>query len=151
MLSEMEHELKKEHMNYSIGPSKEWVKDIGQSKYNLAPRGFGRTSFRLAEIIQIGRIPAYIYDDYSWLPYQGTELALSGFGFSGKMGSLRQLAKEMKSSTEETFIDKMQRLLEVREHYTLGGVIKQIELFLKDPLGPKGGQLRCTRVPDKEH
>lgn len=42
--------------------------------FNLAPRGFGRASFRLAEIIQIGRIPVYLYDDYPWIPYEGTEI-----------------------------------------------------------------------------
>jgi hypothetical protein len=57
-------------MKFKINPSNEWEHDISRSKFNLAPRGFGRTSYRLAEIIQIGRIPVYLYDDISWLPYE---------------------------------------------------------------------------------
>ena len=35
--------------------------------------------------------------------------------------------------------------------YTYAGVIGQIEKFLRDPLGPAGGELRCVRVPDRDH
>jgi hypothetical protein len=71
ILSEIERTLQKEHMKFRIAPSNAWEHDISRSKYNLAPRGFGRSSYRLAEIIQIGRIPVYLYDDISWLPYEG--------------------------------------------------------------------------------
>lgn len=37
--------------------------------FNLSPRGHGRASFRLSEIVQIGRIPVMIYDDFPWIPY----------------------------------------------------------------------------------
>ncbi len=32
---------------YLLGPT--WKQDMAQSKYNLAPRGYGRNSFRFAE------------------------------------------------------------------------------------------------------
>ena len=38
--------------------------------FNLAPIGMGRASFRLAEIIQLGRIPVYLYEDFPWSPYE---------------------------------------------------------------------------------
>jgi hypothetical protein len=37
------------------------------SKFALCPRGYGRTSYRLYEALQIGCVPVYIYDD-PWLP-----------------------------------------------------------------------------------
>lgn len=40
------------------------------SKFTLAPRGFGRSSFRFYEILKLGSIPVYIWDDVCWLPYQ---------------------------------------------------------------------------------
>jgi hypothetical protein len=40
--------------------------------FNLAPIGMGRASFRLAEIVQIGRIPVYLYEDFPWSPYEGS-------------------------------------------------------------------------------
>jgi hypothetical protein len=39
------------------------------SKFALAPRGYGRSSFRFFEIFKLGTIPIYIWDDKNWLPY----------------------------------------------------------------------------------
>jgi hypothetical protein len=47
--------------------------------YNLAPIGMGRASFRLAEIIQLGRIPIYLYEDYPWSPYEGSGIYIRIF------------------------------------------------------------------------
>lgn len=41
-----------------------------QSKFALAPRGYGRSSFRFFEIMQLGAVPIYVWDDKNWLPYQ---------------------------------------------------------------------------------
>eukprot|EP01035_Chromulina_nebulosa_P017912 gene17912-23532_t len=51
------------------------------TKFNLAPRGYGRSSFRFAESIQMGRVPIFLYDDIPWVPYQDP------FGVNG--GNLR--------------------------------------------------------------
>ena len=40
------------------------------SKFVLAPRGYGRSSFRFFEILKLGAIPIYIWDDKEWLPYK---------------------------------------------------------------------------------
>jgi hypothetical protein len=151
MLSEIEAALQREHLKYMIGPSNEWSLLIQNTKFNLAPRGYGRTSYRLAEIIQIGRMPVYMYDDYSWLPYEGTDLAVSNFGFTGRMGSLAKVVALIKDLPAAAYREKLRNLAKARKHYTYAGVLAQIALFIRDPLGPSGGQLRCTRVPDKEH
>jgi len=39
------------------------------SKFALAPRGYGRSSFRFFEIFKLGTIPIYVWDDKNWLPY----------------------------------------------------------------------------------
>ncbi len=49
--------------------SRHYVNIMSRSKYALAPRGYGLTSFRLYEAIQMGCVPVYIYD-FPWLPYQ---------------------------------------------------------------------------------
>ena len=46
-----------------------WADIMGRSYFSLAPRGFGVTSFRLFESIQVGSIPVYIYNEYPMLPY----------------------------------------------------------------------------------
>ena len=42
---------------------------MSKSRFTLAPRGYGKTSFRLYEALHLGSIPVYIYDD-KWLPYE---------------------------------------------------------------------------------
>jgi hypothetical protein len=39
-----------------------------RSVFALCPRGYGKTSFRLYEAMQLGCVPVYIYDE-PWLPY----------------------------------------------------------------------------------
>jgi hypothetical protein len=45
------------------------------------------------------------------------------------------------------FLEKLKAVEEVRPLYTYAGTLEQIELFIKDPLGPNGGYLRCVRHP----
>jgi hypothetical protein len=40
-----------------------------RSLYSITPRGFGVTSFRLYEAMQLGTVPVYISDQH-WLPWQ---------------------------------------------------------------------------------
>ena len=42
---------------------------VGSSTFTLCPRGFGRTSYRLYEAMQLGSIPVYFYDN-KFLPYE---------------------------------------------------------------------------------
>lgn len=39
------------------------------SKFALAPRGYGRSSFRFFEIFKLGTIPIYLWNDLDWLPF----------------------------------------------------------------------------------
>jgi hypothetical protein len=40
------------------------------SKFSLAPRGYGRSSFRFFECFQLGTIPIYLWNDVEWLPFK---------------------------------------------------------------------------------
>jgi hypothetical protein len=42
------------------------------SKFALAPRGYGRGSFRFFECFLLGTVPIYIWNDKCWLPFQDT-------------------------------------------------------------------------------
>ena len=48
-----------------------YIEKCSESKFCLAPRGFGRSSFRFFEILKLGSIPVYIWDDKNWLPFKG--------------------------------------------------------------------------------
>jgi hypothetical protein len=71
------------------------------TKFNLAPRGYGRSSFRFAEIIQMNRVPVFVYDDYPWVPYNGSAISAETFGFvAGLHVPDRFYANTTKSSKE---------------------------------------------------
>lgn len=54
----VEHNHQTDFIDYTIN-----------SKFALAPRGYGRSSFRFFEILKLGTIPIYVWDDKNWLPY----------------------------------------------------------------------------------
>ena len=153
----------------------------------MAPRGFGRTSYRIAEIIQLGRIPVYMYDEDEWLPYGGmhaniyypyyinaftcthifsfiyeyicihtclcidSNISVKSFGFSGKLGSMCELAKQFKETSTIDVYKRNEQIKFARQYYTYSGVMKQLEAFFSDPLGESGGcRLTCVRVPMKD-
>ena len=62
----------------SIG-SGEWRSAARRSVFVMAPRGYGRSSFRLYEMLQFGRVPIYLGDDSVWVPHQHTlDMPFSG-------------------------------------------------------------------------
>jgi hypothetical protein len=58
-------------MKYSPEEYKEYIVSICQSEFVLCPRGIGPTSQRLYEVMEIGAVPIYIYDE-PFLPYQNS-------------------------------------------------------------------------------
>lgn len=45
-----------------------FIEMTSRSIFSLCPRGYGRSSFRLHEAMQLGSIPVYIYDQ-KWFPF----------------------------------------------------------------------------------
>mmetsp|Transcript_2359 Transcript_2359/g.3629 ORF Transcript_2359/g.3629 Transcript_2359/m.3629 type:complete len:388 (-) Transcript_2359:16-1179(-) len=152
MLIEAEKEIKLKGLSYvnRNGPIAQFVE---QTKVNLAPRGYGRSSYRFAEIVQVGRIPVYMFNDFSWAAYEGTPAAITEFGFHSQLGDAVRLVEGIQAVVKnDTELNRrFQKVKEVRQLYTYGGLIQQIELFFADPLGPSGGYLRCAKVPDSEN
>ena len=69
---EMKRELYKENYIFKeYLDSLAYSEIIEKSYFTLCPRGYGKTSFRLYEAMQLGSVPIYISDEH-WLPY--TEL-----------------------------------------------------------------------------
>jgi len=68
--------------NFYMITSNDWTPDVAiksqenyintsiVSKFALAPRGYGRSSFRFFELFKLGCIPIYIWDDKEWIPYK---------------------------------------------------------------------------------
>lgn len=153
MISDIKASAQNHKMVVKYAQSPDWIQNMEKTKFNLAPRGYGRTSYRLAEVIQMGRVPVYVYDDVCWLPYKNTNVSLEHYGYIGRMGAAGQLIAQFRQTSEEQYQQKLQNLAEVRHLYTYEGAIQQIELFIQDPTGAvlSGGYLSCMRVPDREH
>ena len=135
------------NLKYNINMTALWRDRIANTVFNLAPRGVGRQSYRTVEIIQIGRIPVYMYTDSPWVPYVGSDIDLYSIGIVANLYSIREFI-DRASNMQPSQLDSMFRKIKLaREYYTYAGVINQMELFFKDPLGPNGGYLRCSRVP----
>lgn len=147
IISEMDAAVKAEVPKwvYFVGPHKRWMEQMGSTAFNLAPRGFGRASFRLAEIIQLGRIPVYLYDDAPWAPYERSALSVDHVGYKGKLGHLGELVRMLAAQSNATIYEKLRRVQTARPHYTLEGTLDQIDLFFQDPLGERGGALTCRK------
>lgn len=50
------------------GTTEEFMDITEQSYFSLCPRGYGKTSFRLFEAMNLGAVPVYISDEF-WLPF----------------------------------------------------------------------------------
>ena len=130
---------------------------IAGTLFNLAPRGFGRTSYRLAEVIQGGRVPVYLYDDYAWLPFAAYSPAQDALvmsstapfpGLASRKGHAKALSQRLLAlaSNHTAVADLLAAVKAVRERYTYGGALRDIEAFLRgEP------PLTCTRLPDRSH
>ena len=140
----------KYNISYKIGTYlSSWTDALRNTRFPMAPRGFGRSSFRFSEIVQAGRCPMYIYDDYCWLPYQGTNISIETYGFAVRNSdTMEELAQKLVNISDDQYNMYIQKVKDIRYWFTYKGVIEQIRLFISDPLGKDGGYLRCTRVPD---
>ena len=96
-----------------------------RSKFCLAPRGYGRSSFRFFEAMQLDTIPVYLWDDVEWLPYKDI-LDYSTFAISISQRDLPQLYDRLRSISDDTYQRMKQELLRVRQHFTLEGMAEYI-------------------------
>lgn len=100
----------------------EYTWHMSRSRFTLAPRGYGPTSFRLCEAIHAGSIPVYISDKHI-LPYN------IPFDYGLKLGPEDDILKAI----ERTDVHwHLQRMREVRELFTYVGCKNMILKELKN-------------------
>lgn len=125
-----------------FGQGSNWPDVIAHSQFSLCPRGFGRTSFRLTETVQMGRIPIYVYSDVAWVPYADM---FEQFGYMSQVGKVADLAKKLKTEISKHQIRDMEKVLEeiAPTHFTMPGVMNQISGFMTS----QKSDLRCQVLP----
>lgn len=57
----------------------------------------------LRRSVQMGRLPIYLYDDYLWLPYIGTNKSVETFGFAARLQEVPEVVRRIKEMTAEEF------------------------------------------------
>ena len=96
-----------------------------RSKFCLAPRGYGRSSFRFFEAMQLDTIPVYVWDDIEWLPYK-QQLDYSKFAVSIHKNDIPNLYGILTSISDEKYESMVEELKKVRHYFTLEGMCEVI-------------------------
>jgi len=95
------------------------------SKFALAPRGYGRSSFRFFEILQLGTIPIYIYDDIEWLPYKEF-INYSEFCISIHESQFDKLDIILSAIDENKYNTMIENYIRLSHYFTLEGMSNYI-------------------------
>jgi hypothetical protein len=71
LVDKKEYVLKPKHWSPEVKSERQnlFIETTSRSKFTLCPRGYGATSFRLYEAMQLGSIPVYIYYDKIFTPF----------------------------------------------------------------------------------
>jgi hypothetical protein len=126
-----------------VGESPKWAQVYASSKFILTPRGYGRNSYRLGEVLQMGMLPVYVYDDFVWLPYYDT-INWSSFAFVLKSKEVGGALPRIKNVTVEEAREMRMRVRRLYEtHFSPAAVMHQILDFLH--FGFAKSDLRCAK------
>jgi hypothetical protein len=108
----------------------------------LAPRGYGRTSFRLAEVVQGGFLPIVVYDDILWVPYRTS--IWPEIGFDVQIDQLEAFLSSLKDVPNTTGQEMLAANARYAHLFTFEGVLDEIQLFLTQP---SASRLECQKLP----
>ena len=95
------------------------------SKFTLAPRGYGRGSFRFFECFQLGSIPIYIWNDIEWLPFKDV-IDYKKLCISIHISEINNLESVLQSFTEEDYNNKIEYYHTIKYLFQLEGMSNQI-------------------------
>jgi hypothetical protein len=96
-----------------------------RSKFCLAPRGYGRSSFRFFEAMLMDIVPVYFWNDIEWLPYKEL-LDYSKFSISIHSRDMNELENRLGGVSEEEYGRMLEEMRRVRRYFTLEGMSEYI-------------------------
>jgi len=102
-----------------------FIEQTLQSRFCLAPRGYGRSSFRFFEAMLLDTVPVYVWDDIEWLPYQDV-LDYSTFSISISKNELPRLYDILSSISTETYENMVFAIKKNRHWFTLERIVDEI-------------------------
>jgi len=121
----------------------DWDKNMCMSNFTLCPRGWGETSYRLYEAIQLGSIPIYVWRDEKVLPFteflNWEEFAIIAHIDDVERGML------LKHVSSAPLLSMQQRLLHVKQFFTYEFVLHYITSIVTEE--PNTPYVRLTLNP----
>eukprot|EP00438_Fugacium_kawagutii_P036597 Skav217807 [mRNA] locus=scaffold889:12292:13224:+ [translate_table: standard] len=122
---------------------KDWTPVLQSSSLILVPRGWGRSSFRCGEMLQMGRVPLYVWDDIPWTFYPVLwEKEL--IGFSANINTLEKVLDHIATLGLDYLEAMERRILKMRRsHFSYEGIVDQISKFMTGA----DSDLRCVQYP----
>lgn len=95
------------------------------SKFALAPRGYGRGSFRFFECFLLGTIPIYIWNDICWLPFQDI-IDYNRLCIVIHISDIGCLESRLRSVTESEYNDMFAYYSEIKYLFDVEGMSREI-------------------------
>jgi hypothetical protein len=117
----------------------EFLSTMRHSKFVLAPRGYGRQSFRFYEAFQVGSVPVYVHDTPVgtplWLPYQ-EEIDYEKICILIHVDDMPSLIPRLRAVTDIEYQRMLSAYAEVEDKFTLDYLYQYI---LRGPV-PRGSK-----------
>ena len=135
------YELYSNNSDYYFTLARLWTSQIPDDKFNefitvtqrsefaLCPRGYGKQSFRIYEVMQLNSIPVVVYND-DWFPFSDT-IDWSTFSVCVHEKDISQLNDILKSYTSEQKVELLNNGAKIyKEYFTLEKTCNYILNFL---------------------
>lgn len=107
-----------------------FINITGRSKFSLCPRGYGASSFRLYEVMQLGTIPVYVSDTH-YLPWTD-ELDWNEFCVLINGSEIHNLHNVLTEIDDKKYQQITLKIKEIyNKYFTLDGVCVNIEKRIK--------------------
>lgn len=123
--------------NFKLINSGGWTPDVNKtlqnifiettinSKFALAPRGYGRSSFRFFECFQLGTIPIYLWNDEEWLPFKNI-IDYNKLCISMHISKIHELENKLLSINEEQYNKMFEYYNSIKHLFQLEGMSNKI-------------------------
>lgn len=103
-----------------------FLNTTARSKFTLCPRGYGATSFRLYESMQLGSVPVYIYFQRPFLPFID-DINWHDICVLVDFDDIEKLDDILKSISEEKYNFMLEKIKEIYpKYFTLQGMCDNI-------------------------
>jgi dTDP-4-dehydrorhamnose reductase len=109
----------------NINLQNKFIDITSNSKFALAPRGYGRGSFRFFECFKLGTIPIYLWNDNEWLPFKNL-IDYKKLCISLHISDIDKLESILLSITEDEYKQMFEYYKEIKHLFELEGMSIQI-------------------------